>query len=455
MRKILFLGAMASLFAACKPNVAITTKPSPGLATFKNYLAIGNSFTAGFGDNQLTVSGQINSYPQRLFEQFSLVGADGPFVQPRLHSDIGFLGPKLIMGYVAHCNSEVTLGPVDYPNWAADAEDNQYVSTVNNGQINNIGVPGIRVVDFMVPGYTALNPYAARFFTNATSPAWRPLDELGHRVRNQHPTFFTLWLGIDDVMDFALAGGQGNGTGNALPVAGNLYNTSDISNTNAFFAAYDSILQTTISTSASGALINVPDITTFPFFNVIPANGLRITTQGLKDTLNGLYPSTTPLPAFDTGYNFFVVRTHNGVARQALPGEKILMTVPMDSIICAGWGSIVPIPEKYVLTTEELQQIAAAIDKFNAFIQTKADLNHLAYVNMYSFLTSFPTGFAYNGIKYTTQYATGGTFSLDGIHPTQRGYALIANKIITTVNDHYQSTIPQTDVNRYRGITFP
>jgi lysophospholipase L1-like esterase len=74
---------------------------------------------------------------------------------------------------------------------------------------------------------------------------------------------------------------------------------------------------------------------------------------------------------------------------------------------------------------------------------------------MNSYLTSFPTGFTYNGIKYTTQYISGGTFSLDGIHPTQRGYALLANKIITTINEHYGSTMPQTDANKYHGINFP
>jgi hypothetical protein len=256
-------------------------------------------------------------------------------------------------------------------------------------------------------------------------------------------------------MGFALAGGQGNGTGNALPVAGNLYNTSDISNFNAFYADYDSILQTSISTSASGALINVPDITTFPFFHIIPANGLHIVSQGLVDTLNYLYPSLTHEKAFDTGYNYFIVQDHNGNTRQAVPGELILGTTPLDSILCAGWGSITPIPEQYVLTTEELQQIHTAIENFNAFIFSKAQLHHLAYVNMNTYLTSFPTGFTYNGIKYTTQYISGGTFSLDGIHPTQRGYALLANKIITTINEHYGSTMPQTDANKYHGINFP
>ena len=79
------IGAMACLFAACKPNVAVTTKLTQGEADFTNYLAIGNSLTAGYADGSLTSSGQLNSYPQRLFEQFQLVtNVKGTFVQPLL-----------------------------------------------------------------------------------------------------------------------------------------------------------------------------------------------------------------------------------------------------------------------------------------------------------------------------------------------------------------------------------
>ncbi|MES2701120.1 MAG: hypothetical protein V4649_00685 [Bacteroidota bacterium] len=455
MRKIYIVGALAVLFSACKPNVAITTKPSPGTANFANYLAIGSSYTAGFSDNALTVSGQYNSYPIRLFEQFSLVGSDGPFIQPYVYSDNGYANPKLVLSHKTYCNGDYRLAPIDVPNWNADSRDSPFVSTANNGQINNIGIPRIRAVDYMVAGFPLINRWASRFYNNAANPATRPLDELSFRVRTQHPTFVTMWLGIDDVLGFALAGGQGDGTGAALPVAGNIYNSHDISNFNAFFNAYDSALNTAVSTSADGALINIPDILSLPFFNVIPVKGLNLTRRSLVDSLNAKYPSATREKAFDTGYNYFIVRDHNGNVRQAVPGELILMTTPVDSILCASWGGWNPIPEEYVITTEEQQQIQTAISTFNGHIFNRAQLFNLAYVDMHNYLTSFPSGFSYNGIKYSTDFVSGGTISLDGIHPTQRGYALIANKIIMAINDHYKATIPQTDVNKYRGITFP
>jgi lysophospholipase L1-like esterase len=40
-------------------------------------------------------------------------------------------------------------------------------------------------------------------------------------------------------------------------------------------------------------------------------------------------------------------------------------------------------------------------------------------------------GVAGNNYNVTSTYVTGGGFSLDGVHPSPRGYGLIANKFIS------------------------
>jgi len=470
MKKIYILGVVAILFSACKPSINIDPKPTAGNADFTNYLAIGNSLTAGYTDGSLTVSGQLNSYPQRLFEQFSLIpvhGAVGPFIQPLLSGDWGYPGPKYILGmtYNSCIASDSSLGPIKNIGTSDSVSgDYRYKASVNNGQINNIGVPGIRVVDYKVQGYaifakTAGNaPYAFRFYNNV---AGTPNDELLFRVHNLHPTFFTMWLGANDVLSYALYGGQGIGDGTATPIAPNLYNPHDISPYIAFDSCYDLALNSAISTGASGALINIPDITSIPFFTTVPANGLTLTRQGQADTLAALYASKGIKAVFQVGANYFMITDHNGLIRQAIPGELILMTVPQDSLTCAGWGSVTPkgaisaIPDTFVLTTDEIQNIRAATLNYNNFIQYEAQLHHLAYVDMNAFFNTLPSGMAFNGITYNTQFVTGGAFSLDGIHPTQRGYALIANQIIATINAFYKSNITTLDVNKYKGVTFP
>lgn len=470
MKKIYIFGALAILFAACRPSITIDKNATAGNAVFTNYLAIGNSLTAGYGDGSLTLNGQLNSYPERLFEQFSLIkvnGAVGPFIQPLLSGDWGYPGPKYILGmtYNECIPGDSSLAPIANTGVSDSVNgDYRYVASVNNGQINNIGVPGIRAVDYKVANYAlyakaAGAPYAYRFFYNVNAS---PNDELLYMVHNLHPTFFTMWLGANDVLGYALKGGQGVGNGTATPVLlPYFYNSEDISPLIAFDSCYDMALNSAISTGASGALINIPDITDLPFFTTVPANGLTLTRQGQADTLTALYASQGIKASFQVGSNYFMIQDHNGLTRQAVPGELILMTCPQDSLTCAGWGSITPkggitpIPDSLVLTTDEIQYIRAAVQNFNAFIQYEANIHHLAYVDMNSYFTTLPSGIAFNGINYTTQFVTGGAFSLDGIHPTQRGYALIANQVIQTINSFYKSNIPQIDANLYKGVTFP
>src|ERR1700743_2986233 len=98
MKKIYIIGVLALFVYSCKPSVNINKNATPGKAKFTNYLAIGNSLTAGYADNSLYLTGQMNSYPERLFEQFELVGCKGPFVQPLLSSNEGFPGAKYVLG---------------------------------------------------------------------------------------------------------------------------------------------------------------------------------------------------------------------------------------------------------------------------------------------------------------------------------------------------------------------
>jgi hypothetical protein len=55
------------------------------------------------------------------------------------------------------------------------------------------------------------------------------------------------------------------------------------------------------------------------------------------------------------------------------------------------------------------------------------------------------TGVTINGFTATTAYL-GGLFSLDGIHPTNTGYALLANQYIGTINAALKTSITPVDV---------
>jgi lysophospholipase L1-like esterase len=434
MKKLVFLLGLATL-SACKPNIH-TDDPFANGLDFSNYVAVGNSLTAGYADNSLYRSGQLNSYPAILASQFNIFKPI-IFTQPLLPSESGYPSPKLVLANTTDCAGNTSLSPVPYSGAVDSAGSAVNISA--QGPFNNFGIPGIRAVDYLVPGYALFNPYAARIFSN---PMVRPLDEL----KNQNPTFFTLWLGSNDVLGYATSGGEGN------PL--NSFSPDNISDANLFKAGYDSVLKVLTRGGAKGAIMNIPNVTSIPFFTTIPANGLVLdSNQALQ--LNMAYAGTSIV--FKAGANNFIIQDilAPGGFRQIKDGELILLTTPQDSLKCAGWGSLKPIPQRFVLSKDEIDKINAATTDFNNFIHDEAITYHLPLVDMNAYLRTLATGIKFNGVDFNTQFVSGGAFSLDGVHLTPRGYALAANEILREINAYYMATIPPVDVNKYSGIHFP
>jgi hypothetical protein len=428
MKKLYILGLAVCGLAACKPNLDPDT-PEKGNANFERYLAVGNSLTAGYADGSLYRSGQLNSYPAMLAEQFSLVGG-GEFKQPLLPGNDGYPGAKRVLAYGRGlCDTFSSIIPILYPGAVDSAGSSKNIA--NEGPFNNTGIPGIRCIDYLFPGYGAFNPYSKRFFTSpATS---RPIDE----VVKVNPTFFTAWVGANDVLSYATNGGTESG--------------AQISNDQMFYNAYDTIITKLTRTGAKGVVLNLPDITSIPYFTTVPPNALKLTFRQAND-LNTAYNGSGI--RFTEGYNYFVIQTPEGM-RKIRPNEYVLLSVPQDSIKCAGWGSIKPIPGKYILTQNEIDSVKTAILDFNQSITIVANEHNVPIVDMYSYMQTIQGGIVYDGVNYNASFVTGSAFSLDGVHLTPRGYALVANQIIDIINNAYQSTLPHVNVNKYPGIKFP
>jgi len=438
MKKAYILIAAAGMLAAasCKSRIEPET-PSAGEADFTTYVAIGNSLTAGFSDGTLYRSGQENSYPNMLAGQFRLVGG-GDFRQPLLPGEYGWPSVKRVLGIRTDCTGAAGLTPVFYTGGADTA--GSAASIAAGGPYNNVGIPGIRCIDYALTGYGLLNPYAARFFSNPVGQ--KPLDV----ALQPAPTFFTMWLGSNDVLGYATAGGEGTNGGVGL---------NDISPFVAFKVTYDTTVAALAGTGAKGVLVNIPDVTSVPFFTTVPARGLVLTEQAQVDALNAAYGSLGM--QFSLGANYFVIEDETIPAgrRQIRAGEYILLTVPQDSLKCAFWGTQVPIPRQYVLTEDEVANVREATAAFNQVIAENAAKYGLGLMDANNYLKTLQSGITWNGVTYTPTFVTGGAFSLDGIHLTPRGYALVANELIRVINQTYKATIPAVDINKYGGIRFP
>lgn len=433
MKKLYIIGLLAIGFASCKPQLE-PSKPQKGEADFSRYVAVGNSLTAGYADGSLYRYGQEHSYPSMLAKQFAQAGG-GDFVQPLLPGNYGYPNAKMMLAVRrGFCDAEASLKVIPFEGALDTPGSSTNISY--QGPFNNTGVPGIRCIDYLVPGYARYNPYASRFFYNPKDA--RPLDE----VLRINPTFFTLWIGSNDVLSYATGGGESSSTG--------------ISDLSLFSYSYDSVVRALGRNGAKGVILNIPDVTSIPFFTTIPAKGLTLTKND-ADNLNAKYNGTDMRFNTDGSPSYFVIQDSSVPRgyRQIKEGEMVLLSVPLDSIKCNKWGSAVPLPAKYVLTANEVSKIKTAVTSFNQVIAQTAAAYNLPVVDMNAYLGTLMSGIKFNGISFNTTFVSGGAFSLDGVHLTPRGYALVANQIIAAINSKYQATLPWVDVTAYDGLKMP
>ena len=447
MKKIIFFILSLALLSACKQKIS-EYNVGKGSANFSKYIAIGNSLMAGYADGALYQTGQKYSIPNLIAGQLQLAGAQ-QFVQPIVPSEYGvgfqnYFEPKFILGYVTDCQNETTLAPVYSTGTLAPLAPVGY-------KVDNLAVPGAKSFHILAKGYGSLanlligkaNPYYYRFASSDTSSVLT--DAL-----SKNATFFTMWLGDNDVLSYAMK----------------MTANDSITSPGFFQACLGGILQGLTANGAKGVISTIPDITAIPFFTVVPYNGLNLITDSLANLVNFAMAMYQIPGTCKKGNNPFLIRDDTCKnpyhVRQMLPGEYVLISVPTDSLKCKGMGifDIVahtpyPIPSNFVLTLGEVQQIEAAISAYNLIIQGLASTFSLGLVDMNARLKELQSGITWDGIKFNTQFVTGGVFSLDGVHLNPRGNAIAANYFIDAINTKYGSTIPHVDVTSCPGILFP
>ncbi|MEH6406748.1 MAG: G-D-S-L family lipolytic protein [Leeuwenhoekiella sp.] len=488
---IKYMALLAVLLTACEPEFENSIEDegfySNGDVDFSNFVAVGNSLTAGYGDGALYITGQETSYPNLMAKQFSFVGG-GEFNQPLMNDNLG----GMVLGGQQITENRLVLsvganGPA--PKRLAGNPTTE-VSNLLTGPFNNMGVPGAKSFHLLAPGYGnpagvasgASNPYFARFASSTDATV------IGDAAA-QKPTFFTLWIGNNDILSYSTSGGVGvDETGNLDP---STYGSNDITDPNVFASVYSNLVTALSASASGGVLINIPDVTSIPYFTTVPYNAIPLdaqtaafVNQSYADYNNAMatyaflgYISAEEATArtinFQAGQNAVVLSDEDltplpnpaggtlPMLRQATSEDLIVLTAssilgtladPSNPSSVIGVG--VPLSDQYVLTTTEQASVTAAQTSYNATIQALAQANGLAFVDVKSALAQVSTGgITYDGGVLTSTFVTGGTFSLDGVHPTPRGYAYVTNLIIKEINKTYNSTVPVVNVGDYNTIT--
>ncbi|MFN8155184.1 MAG: SGNH/GDSL hydrolase family protein [Bacteroidia bacterium] len=446
-RLLRYVAAVSLLFSSCKPSLD-EPRYTSGTADFSSFVAVGTGYTAGISNGALTRTGQLESFPALLASKFALAEG-GSFRQPLVNPGNGFGFNPLTQQYSGVyklVNQINCLGKSDVmvKQLSVNTADFSYIGL--DGPYNNMGVPGAKSYNLYSQtfgkGGSNGNPYYHRFATDTGSVGGLSSTVIGDALLNE-PTFFTLWIGNSDVLNFATIGGLniGNPDYEITPVP-------------TFEAALDTIVESLTSNGAEGVIANIPDVTELPFFSTIPYNGLAL-TQAQADSLNLVAPVGI---TYQAGANPFVVYSGatGGAIRQLGAGELVLSSVSIDDIRCNKLGtSLNPIPSGYILDSTEVAQIKNAITGYNTKLRNTANLYNLAFADMNAYFKQLKAGVVFNGAEYSISYLSGGAFSLDGVHPNGRGYALIANEFIRVINARYNSNLPLCDVNASTGVLFP
>lgn len=354
---------------------------------FQRYVAIGNSITAGFQSNGINDSTQRQSFARLLARS---MGTQYHYASLRMP---GCTPP------IANTATGALVG--NAPAGTCALRDGASVTDV----LNNVAVPGARVLDPTSASTVASNPLTT-FILGGKTQVQRALDA--------RPTFVTIWIGNNDVLQPALSG---------------LFQPI-VSTQAQFQTGYDQMLTqlTDSMPGLKGVLIGVAKAQLLPLVVAAPQ-----ITSGRLSALAGRPVTVDPGCASSTS-------TVNVVSLvQAIRAGSHPAAVACDKGVFPA-----PIGDVFVIDAAEQATLTAAIDGYNRYISSTAEARGFAYYDP-NILFAAKRG---NGEippfpNFGSTSATfGALISLDGVHPTAATHVLLANELIRVINARYGTLLP-------------
>ncbi len=396
-RTALLAGAAlaAGLLGCGSSSKSSPTAPAPAPSAapdFSNTVFIGDSLSAGFQNGSLLDTQQPNGWASLFAQQ-----AKAPIMLPLIAAP----GVPAVMELVS-------VGPPPVTKTQSGVSSGRDNSSV---QPTDLAVPGHHLHDLINAGPTALPTAEEDIITTLVLgfPLGNTNTQVGEAIALKPTTLF-VWIGSND----ALVADDTGKPASMTPIASF---TSDFTQ-----------LMTTLHTGTSARLIvaNLPDVTAIPY--------LTPSTMILSET-----SAQTGVPAAQLG-------TALGLAAGDLVTSQGLSEVKQAVSDIKNGKTPTPLDDAGVLTAAEVQQVQALEDQYNQVIAQQAAAVGATLVDIHAFFQSLNAGKTINDVQATTAYL-GGFFGLDGIHPTNTGYALVANAFIDGLNSSLKTTLADVDVN--------
>ena len=357
---------------------------------FTTTVFLGDSLTAGYQSGSLLDTQQVHGWAPLVAQQagfqivLPLIAAPGAPAVLKLVS----LGPPPVIVP----SSGTTTGRDNFTIQATDlavpgAEVNDVMNTVP------LAVPttGQQIITQLVLGFPGLG------YGQAYSQSKFAI------IAN--PTTIFLWIGNNDALIADITG-----------MSSSMTSVAD------FTTQYQALItQLTGLTSAHLVIANIPDVTLVPYLTPAPLV--------LAETSFVTHLPTAVLSAL------LGIQAGDFVNPTGLSEIPLILTGKQKG----------PIDDAGVLSAAEAAEVKARVIAYNQVIAAQAAAIGATTVDINAlFAQAAANGIVINGYTANSSFL-GGIFALDGIHPTNTGYAVLANKFIDSLNAQNGTKIP--DIN--------
>jgi lysophospholipase L1-like esterase len=416
---------MVGIAACGDANKLILAPGAPtGGAMFKNYVAIGNSITAGYQSGGINDSVQRASYANLFAIQ---VGTR-------------FAYPSFTKSFALPTGLVITsgCGPMT-GNWLTQKKTDSLFATPGGCSLrdptkatdilNNVAVPGAYAADLTVTGLGVIVP------NNGLNTLILGGKSQVNRALDADPTFISFWIGNNETLLPAEAGMLG-GPATGSPAPPLIPSTSEIP---AMAKAINALVAGSPHLKG-GIIIGAAFVTGVPHFFSADTIGLSASRLAEFATFTG--KGTPAVIGCGTAVNGWLISADLAIQIKAGTHPNV--------VSCFANTPAAPIGDIFMLDPTEQAALIATTTAYNAYLKAKADSLGWAYLDPNVTLAALRTGTpalvaGWPSLKSNTRDATtsvfGSIFSLDGVHPTAAGQKLIANAMIDAVNAKYGTTI--------------